>query len=118
MNNVISKVLETGSKEDVITTLSAYTAYTIINAYNDFLGEIDEVIVSGGGSHNEYMMDLLRENLKAKIIIENRTDAFEAFGFAILGHMTLLNRPSNVPVVTNAKKKVVLGNITNPPYEE
>lgn len=118
LNNIISKVLETGSKEDVITTLSAYTAYTIINAYNDFLGEIDEVIVSGGGSHNEYMMDLLRENLKAKIIIENRTDAFEAFGFAILGHMTLLNRPSNVPVVTNAKKKVVLGNITNPPYEE
>ena len=60
----------------------------------------------------------LKNKYKDKVIVENRTDAFEAFGFAILGHMTLLNEPSNVPVVTNAKRRVVLGNITNPPYKE
>lgn len=105
-------------KEDVISTLTAYTAYSIINAYNDFLDEIDEVIVSGGGSHNQYLMNILKNNLNAKIKVSDKTDAFEAFGFAILGHMTLLNKPANVPNVTNAKKKVILGNITNPPYEE
>ena len=50
--------------------------------------------------------------------MENRTDAFEAFGFAILGHMTMLHKPSNVRSVTGAKKNVVLGTITFPPCEE
>ena len=105
-------------KEDVISTITAFTAYSIIDAYDNFLEDIDEVIVSGGGSHNDYLMDILKNKYKDKVIVENRTDAFEAFGFAILGHMTLLNEPSNVPVVTNAKRRVVLGNITNPPYKE
>lgn len=119
VNNVINKVLSNGGKnEDVISTLTAFTAYSIIDAYDNFLDDIDQVIVSGGGSHNEYMMNILKEKYHDKVIIENRTDAFEAFGFAILGHMTLLNKPSNVPVVTNASRQVVLGNITNPPYED
>ena len=41
-----------------------------------------------------------------------------AFGFAILGHMTMLHKPSNVRSVTGAKKNVVLGTITFPPCEE
>lgn len=119
VNNVINKVLSSGGKkEDVISTLTAFTAYSIIYAYDNFLGDIDQVIVSGGGSHNEYMMNILKDKYHEKVIVENRTDAFEAFGFAILGHMTLLNKPSNVPVVTNASRQVVLGNITNPPYED
>ena len=119
VNNVINKVLSSGGKkEDVISTLTAFTAYSIIYAYDNFLDDIDQVIVSGGGSHNEYMMNILKDKYHEKVIVENRTDAFEAFGFAILGHMTLLNKPSNVPVVTNASRQVVLGNITNPPYED
>ena len=119
VNGVINKIINNGGKkEDVISTLTAFTAYSIIDAYENFLDDIDEVIVSGGGSHNNYLMDILRNKYKNKVIVENRTDAFEAFGFAILGHMTLLNEPSNVPVVTNASRRVVLGNVTNPPYKE
>lgn len=119
VNNIINEIINNGGKkEDVISTITAFTAYSIIDAYDNFLEDIDEVIVSGGGSHNDYLMDILKNKYKDKVIVENRTDAFEAFGFAILGHMTLLNEPSNVPVVTNAKRRVVLGNITNPPYKE
>ena len=119
VNNIINKIINNGGKkEDVISTITAFTAYSIIDAYDNFLEDIDEVIVSGGGSHNDYLMDILKNKYKDKVIVENRTDAFEAFGFAILGHMTLLNEPSNVPVVTNAKRRVVLGNITNPPYKD
>ena len=119
VKDIINKIINNGGKkEDVISTLTAFTAYSIIDAYENFLEDIDEVIVSGGGSHNDYLMDILRNKYKNKVIVENRTDAFEAFGFAILGHMTLLNEPSNVPVVTNAKRRVVLGNITNPPYND
>ena len=119
MDNLIAKIkVYTNKNEDVIATITAYTAYTIIKEYKLFLPDIDEVILSGGGAHNKFIVKLLQKNLKAKITISNQIDAYEAFGFAILGHMTLLNKPSNLPAVTGAKKYVILGNITNPPCEE
>ena len=118
LDSIIDEVLsKTHSPFDVIATITAYTAYTIVDQYKRFLGDIDEVVVSGGGSHNEFILKILRENLDAKVSVAKDTDAFEAFGFAILGHMTLLNKPSNVPSVTGAAHHVILGNITNPPYE-
>lgn len=103
---------------DIIATITAYTAYTIVDQYRRFLGDIDEVIVSGGGAHNAFILDILRKELKAKVLVEENQDAFEAFGFAILGHMRLLNEPSNVKNVTGADNDVCLGNITYPPFKE
>ena len=119
LDDLISKINKSTPKnEDVIATITAYTAYTIIKEYQLFLPDIDEIILSGGGAHNKFLVDLLRQNLTAKIIISDQIDAYEAFGFAILGHMTILNQASNLPSVTGAKKAVILGNITNPPCEE
>ena len=119
LDDLISKIKKyTPKNEDVIATITAYTAYTIIKEYQLFLPDIDEIILSGGGAHNKFLVDLLRQNLTAKIIISDQIDAYEAFGFAILGHMTILNQASNLPSVTGAKKAVILGNITNPPCEE
>lgn len=105
-------------REDTISTITAYTAYTIVDQYKRFLGDLDEVIISGGGSHNEFILNILKKELKVKVSVEENQDAFEAFGFAILGHMRLLNEPSNIKVVTGAKKDVSLGNITYPPFKE
>ena len=119
LDDLISKIKKyTPKNEDVIAIITAYTAYTIIKEYQLFLPDIDEIILSGGGAHNKFLVDLLRQNLTAKIIISDQIDAYEAFGFAILGHMTILNQASNLPSVTGAKKAVILGNITNPPCEE
>lgn len=119
LDDLISKIKKyTPKNEDVIATITAYTAYTIIKEYQLFLPDIDEIILSGGGAHNKFLVYLLRQNLTAKIIISDQIDAYEAFGFAILGHMTILNQASNLPSVTGAKKAVILGNITNPPCEE
>lgn len=119
LDDLISKIKKyTPKNEDVIATITAYTAYTIIKEYQLFLPDIDEIILSGGGAHNKFLVDLLRQNLTAKIIISDQIDAYEAFGFAILGHMTILNQASNLPSVTGTKKAVILGNITNPPCEE
>ena len=38
--------------------------------------------------------------------------AREAMAFALLGHESLMGRPSNLPAVTGARKAVVLGTIT------
>ena len=105
-------------KEDIIATISAYTAYTIVDQYRRFLGNIDEIVVSGGGSHNTFILNILRKELKVPVIIEANQDAFEAFGFAVLGHMCLLHQPSNMKAVTGARKDVCLGNITYPPCKE
>lgn len=119
LDNIIRECQKySNSNYDIIATISAYTSYTIADSYKRFLGEVDEIIVSGGGSHNKFIIKLLEQLLGKKVIVEDRTDAYEAFGFAILGYMTLKNKPSNVPCVTGAKKSVILGNITNPPCEE
>lgn len=119
LNNIINECRKYSTSDyDIISTITAYTAYSIVDSYNRFLKDVDEVIISGGGSHNKFIVNIIEKALNMKVIIENRTDAYEAYGFAILGHMTLLNKPSNVPCVTGANRPVVLGNITNPPYEE
>lgn len=115
LDNVISKCLAiTNKKEDVISTLAAYTADSIVYEYNKFLSTIDLMVVSGGGAYNEFIIDRLREHLPCKVEISTDADSLEALSFAILGYHTLKQKPSNVPMVTGAKKPVILGNITNP----
>lgn len=101
--------------ENVIATLTAYTAHSIIKSYHDLLPSIDKVIVSGGGSHNEYIMKLLKENLSCEVMTHEDTDSYEAFGFVVLGYYTIKRWPSNIPAVTGASQPVVLGNFTYPP---
>ncbi len=122
-NQYLDNIIEMLKKEkatnpDIIATISAYTAYSIIKEYKIFLKDIDEVLVSGGGAHNEFIIDILKQNLNAKVEVMENMDSLEAFGFAILGDMTIKQKPANVPSVTGAKKAVILGNITNPPYHD
>jgi anhydro-N-acetylmuramic acid kinase len=77
-----------------------------------------EVVASGGGIHNQAIMGWLTSELGSRVIIR-RTDvlgipaeAKEAIAFALLGAATLDGEPSNVPSVTGASKRMVLGSIT------
>ena len=106
--------------EDIMATATALTSKTITQSYTDFIlphYEISEVIVSGGGTRNKALMDMLRKDLPASITLSQAADhgipddAKEAVAFAILGHETLMGRPSNVPEVTGASRPVILGNI-------
>lgn len=106
--------------EDIIATATALTSKTITQSYEDFIlphYDIREVIVSGGGTKNKALMEMLRKDLPAPIYLSQSADhgipddAKEAVAFAILGHETLMGRTSNVPEVTGASHPVVLGNI-------
>ena len=105
---------------DLLATVTALTACSIAEAYRRFVFpvcRVDEVIVSGGGAHNQTLLRMLKEQLPAGVTMAAAEqfgvpdDAKEAVAFAILGHETLMGRPSNVPAVTGAKKAVPLGNI-------
>ena len=108
--------LDDEKKEDVVTTITEFTAYSICLNYQKFLGPIDLVIVNGGGSHNKYIIKRLKEILNVKVITGDEygipSDAKEAIAFVVLGYLTLTNRAGNVKSATGAKKSVVLGKIT------
>lgn len=106
-------------KKDIICTLTEFTAYTISYQYLNFVKDIDLIVVSGGGSHNKYIMKRIEELTNIKTITGEEfgidSDSKEALAFVILGYQTLHNLPSNVISATGAKDYVILGNITPNP---
>ena len=109
-------------KEDIITTLTWFTAYSIAENYRLFVlpfYDIHEVILGGGGAYNATLREMLQKELpEQKVCIQEdkgySSDAKEAIAFVILGNETMHQRFSNVPEATGAKQKVILGNITYP----
>ena len=109
------------NKEDIITTISEFTALSIAYNYKTFIKNFDEVIVSGGGSHNQYIMERLNEELDNKVhslddLYDTNnysfSDAKEAFAFAVLGYLSLNGRAGNVKTSTGASNSLVLGEVT------
>jgi len=78
----------------------------------------EEVIVSGGGAHNRYLMERLRATIKARVIpssdLRVDIDAKEAMLFALLAYETWHRRPGNLPSATGASKPKILGKISLP----
>jgi anhydro-N-acetylmuramic acid kinase len=78
-----------------------------------------EVIVSGGGAHNRYLMERLRANLPGRRVVTSAEcgidiDAKEAVLFAVLAYESWRGRPSNVPSATGARQATVLGKLCRP----
>ncbi len=105
--------------EDVIATVTEFTALTVYDSYLRFIKKktkIDELIVSGGGVHNRYLMDALQRYFSEATVTQMEklgisSDAKEAVAFAILANETIAGNPSNVPCATGANKQTVLGKI-------
>lgn len=97
--------------ENIIHTLTAFTAFCIADSYKRFLNEIpDCLIVSGGGAHNAFLMELIQKELPdVEVSVHPFTDAKEAVAFAILGNEYLHDIPANVPSATGAEASVILG---------
>jgi len=105
--------------DDLIATLTAFTAASIADAYRRFvltrLPQV-ETVLCGGGSRNPTLMAWLRRELPE---VEWRlcddfgisADALEAVTFAVLAHATGCGQAANVPTATGAGQAVVLGKI-------
>lgn len=120
---IISKAEKIGlSDYDLLATITEFTAMAIIDSYQRFLNsEIDEIIISGGGSYNNYLMQKIREyagreiSPKVKVLtledLGQSSEAKEAVAFAVLGYQTMKGRTNNLPAATGAKRNVVLGDL-------
>ena len=80
--------MKCSSSEDIITTITAYTADTIAYAYHKFCPNVDKIILSGGGARNKYIIKRLKEQLNVEIEVSEKSDSYEAFCFALLGYYT------------------------------
>ena len=103
--------------EDIIATLTAITVESIAGAYRAFgPAQIDEVLVSGGGSRNSFLMESLQAALPETTVIPLGisglpAEAKEAVMFALLGLEALYGRPANLPSCTGATQAAILGKI-------
>jgi anhydro-N-acetylmuramic acid kinase len=105
------------SAENILATVTAFTAESIVEAYRKFLPRMpDEVILCGGGAHNATLVKMLRHGLdKSRVLFSDdygiNIDAKEAISFAILAYATIKGLANNVPGATGARRPVILGKI-------
>lgn len=101
------------SDEDAVATATALTAQSIADAYQRFLPVPDEIILSGGGTYNDRLIELLKSNLDAPVHTIDEygigIDEKEAVAFALLAAAALDGVPNNVPSATGAAHPVVMG---------
>ena len=115
-------------KQNIVATATALTARSIADAIRRFIvlkpnsarKEVGhEMILSGGGTRNATLVEMLTGELASLAIQVRLSDEFglpseakEAAAFAVLAYETWKRRPSNVPSATGAKRAVVLGKVS------
>ena len=105
-------------KEDIIRTVTEFTAYAIYFNIIHFIRKTDisEILVSGGGADNVLIMNCLKNYFRKSDVKKLEYQGIdsankEAVLFAVLANEAVSQNHSNVPSSTGAKKKVILGKI-------
>jgi anhydro-N-acetylmuramic acid kinase len=109
------------NKYDTLATATALTARSIGKAVRA-LSENDryhDLFVSGGGTRNLTLMEMIRREVAELGIEVLPTDAAgvpsqakEAIAFAVLAYQTWHREPSNIPGATGAAQEVILGKVS------
>jgi anhydro-N-acetylmuramic acid kinase len=102
---------------DLIATATELTARSIASAISAYAKTTPEIIASGGGVHNRWLMRRLRELLPALDVVTTADhgidpDAKEAIAFAVLAYEFVSSRPGNLPSATGARRAALLGRET------
>lgn len=102
--------------EDVQASLTALTAKTVADAIQTYSPQTDEMIICGGGVHNDFLVKQLKQGLpdieinsSAKYGLD--PDYIEATAFAWLAKQTMEHKAGNLTEVTGARHAVILGGV-------
>ena len=103
--------------QDILSTLTHLTVITVYNAITKCKSE--ELILTGGGTKNRFLVELINEKFKNSGVRISEISAYgippqakEAISFAVLGYLSLNHKHGNIPSVTGARHGVILGKIT------
>ncbi len=110
------------SPANILTTAAEFTAISIFQSYAGFIRpryRLSELVVSGGGVHNSYLMNALKRYFHGVDLYPSdqkniSADAKEAICFALLANETLAGNPGNIPPATGARRKTTLGVVALP----
>lgn len=112
LKNMTGNQLHQEKPENIQATLTELTARTI----SDNIVDCDELFICGGGIHNQFLLQRLEHYLPKTPIASTQAlgidpEWMEAMAFAWLAKQTIEGLPGNLPAVTNAKGKRILGAI-------
>lgn len=105
---------------DVQATLLALTVRTVADAVQAHARTAGDILVCGGGVHNQALMDALTQALAPRAVDSTAVagvdpDYMEAMGFAWLARQHMEGLPGNLPSVTGARGKRLLGSLHRAP---
>ncbi len=97
------------SNEDQLATISEHIAHQIAQITTKF--DSKQLLVTGGGTKNRYLIERISELSNAEIHIpdESISDFKEAIIFAYMGALFLMDKPNCVSSVTGAHNSVIGG---------
>ncbi|MBI4572658.1 MAG: anhydro-N-acetylmuramic acid kinase [candidate division NC10 bacterium] len=106
-----------GNERDGVSTLAAFTVAAVVWNLREFIfpkTEVHEVVVTGGGARNAFLMRRLTESLPECAVASSDAmgfpgQALEAVSFAWLAYLTARGQPGNLPAVTGASGTRILG---------
>lgn len=126
----VQKLIVLGRKyrakpNDLIRAATWFTLVSIRLALELFVlpkTKVHQLIVSGGGTKNPVLYNMLREfyehngiRVMTSAEFGIPTEAKEAFAFALMAYETVHQRPSNLPSATGARGPAILGKVAFAP---
>jgi anhydro-N-acetylmuramic acid kinase len=97
------------SIEDLLATFTQHIALQISKILNQM--QVQNVLVTGGGALNTYLLDLLKQQGKYEVVVPNNqlVNFKEALIFAFLGVLRKRNENNTLMEVTGAKRNSCAG---------
>ena len=101
---------------DIQNTLTHLTAHSIADAINTEDYSINEILLVGGGAHNDYLRHLIQEYTLINTSVDEQSDWIEAILFAYLAERRINNKPLNLAAITGANSALLYGDIVSVPH--
>jgi anhydro-N-acetylmuramic acid kinase len=111
-------ILSSLNNRDVVCTLTELTVQSIVVAVQQLPKKSESIIICGGGQHNKYLIDRLKESINCKVITSNEInipgDMIEAEMIAYLSARSLKRLEFTYPTTTGVNRPCTGGEILLP----
>ncbi|RLL90044.1 hypothetical protein BG32_05610, partial [Mesotoga sp. HF07.pep.5.2.highcov] len=115
-NETFLEGISFSSPENLVRTLVRFSVFQLVQSINSYLPLGKRIVVTGGGALNPVMIEDLKQLSGLDVEVPDKTflQAKEAIGMAVLAQEFFNGVEANVPSVTGARKRVVLGKLALP----